>query len=104
MEQALTWLKSNNPAYADITINKSRLEPLSDNELVDIGTVEINDYVSVSDKLVLEMLMKTNSGGWSFRSGRKKWFETLLDKIMDTCLVGKYVGISWPTQGNILLS
>ena len=63
MEQALTWLKSNNPAYADITINKSRLESLSDNDLVDIGTVETNDYVSVSDKLVLEMLMR-NKFGW----------------------------------------
>ncbi len=40
VEQALYWLKANNPAYADITISTARLNQLPENAAVPIDTID----------------------------------------------------------------
>lgn len=49
VQNALVWLRSNNPAYADITISEERLQMLPVNgELSDIHTVEFKDTATRS--------------------------------------------------------
>lgn len=71
VQNALLWLKNNNPAYSDITISNDRLNQLPIDSSVNLQTLEVdsfeqssreNDTCPVSNKLILVLSMVFESG------------------------------------------
>ena len=51
VEEALRWLKDNNPAYGDVVIHGARIENLpEDGELPNLRTVEFSETERIDDQ------------------------------------------------------
>ncbi|XP_053389337.1 uncharacterized protein LOC128552332 [Mercenaria mercenaria] len=118
IEYALHWLKSNNPAFSDITISQDRLTKLPQNGPIQIQTIETTHDIQNSDKGPAkeqngpgEVQGETNScvGLPDLNVDIKHQVEQVVKEVVGPehgkVTVGrKYVCIPWPTQSDTPLS
>ena len=121
VENALHWLKNNNPAYSDITISQQRLNDLPENGELNIETLDTNnDSVQPShndkgpapqqvDPGIVDSCTASCVGLPPVNVNIREEVEGIVEKIVGpnhgkVTESRKYVTIPWPTNNNIPLS